>query len=575
MTATAQRNGQYSFLHALDAIDRGMCVFPVGDKKPLVEGGFYAATEDPDQIKEWAETWPRAGIAIPTGQPSGIMVIDADGPEQVDQLTRLFGRGPDVRTRRGAHWYFRHPRRGKVTSGPIGDGVDRKGDGGYVELPPSPGKTWSTGDMPDLDGLPVLPVQIAAARIMGTTSRNRDGDVAGDVILEGQRNPVLTSLAGTVRDRGGTEAEIYAFISRVNADRCEPQLDDEEVRGIARSVAQYEPKNAPKKVTDPNWTPGLGARSPIVEAMTRGVEPPEQLREGILYAGMIHSLHGLPGAGKTLLAVWMALQAIRQGKPVLYLDQENGFRTQAERLKALGATPEEIDKLFHHYSSPVVTLEEDHLEDLRATFDEICPALVVFDSWADFLALAGLDENSSTDVTGWVLKVCQPLKGAGAAAVILDHVTKDGGGYGRRGSGAKLAKLDAAFKLTKEQDFDRGRVGLVKLGRDKDREACLYRRVAFEIGGDGNGRLICRPDTDVSVDIEVRLNDSQQAAMDALNAKPHGEGITRATWLKTSGLPETTFDRARRYLVAQGHAEQVEATGRYRPTDPADQLPGM
>jgi hypothetical protein len=257
-----------------------------------------------------------------------------------------------------------------------------------------------------------------------------DADASGDVIPDGRRNTVLTSLAGTARDRGGTEAEIYAFINRVNGDRCDPPLDDDEVRNIARSVAQYEPKNAPKKTADPNRTPGPGTRSPIVEAMTRGVKPPEQLIEGILYAAMIHSLYGLPGAGKTLLALWMALQVIRQGKPVLYLDQENGFRTQAERLKALGTTPEEISRYFHHFSSPVVTLEEGHLEDLRATFDVVQPALVVFDSWADFLALAGLDENSSTDVTGWVLKACQPLKDAGAAILILDHVTKDGGGYG-------------------------------------------------------------------------------------------------------------------------------------------------
>ena len=42
---------------------------------------------------------------------------------------------PQVLTRRGGHWYFRHPKNGKVSSRSLDDGLDRKGDGGYVIAP--------------------------------------------------------------------------------------------------------------------------------------------------------------------------------------------------------------------------------------------------------------------------------------------------------------------------------------------------------------------------------------------------------------------------------------------------------
>ncbi len=59
-------------------------------------------------------------------------------------------------TKRGGHWYFRHPKNGKVSSKPLGEGLDRKGDGGYVVAPPSTDKTWTDG-IPDRSELPLLP----------------------------------------------------------------------------------------------------------------------------------------------------------------------------------------------------------------------------------------------------------------------------------------------------------------------------------------------------------------------------------------------------------------------------------
>src|ERR671911_3098626 len=138
------------FWEAPDLAKAGFPVFPVGlDKQPSVRGGFYAATTDMSQIAAWIQEG-RGGhdIAIPTGLPTLTVVIDADTPEAYAQMVAKYGE-PTVKTRRGGHWYFAHPQDGKVTSRGFAPGLDCKADGGYVVVPPSRNRTWTSG-IPDL-----------------------------------------------------------------------------------------------------------------------------------------------------------------------------------------------------------------------------------------------------------------------------------------------------------------------------------------------------------------------------------------------------------------------------------------
>lgn len=63
-----------------------------------------------------------------------------------------------------------------------------------------------------------------------------DGDIPS-----GQRNNALTSLAGTMRNRGMGEEAILAALLVENAKRCNPPLDESDVHTIAASVARYAP----------------------------------------------------------------------------------------------------------------------------------------------------------------------------------------------------------------------------------------------------------------------------------------------------------------------------------------------
>jgi Bifunctional DNA primase/polymerase, N-terminal len=131
---------------ALNYAKLGLPVFPCNpkDKRPLVAHGFYAATTDADQIKALWTRFTNAMIGMPTGEKSGIDVLDldVDATKGKDGLAAI----PDwatrseviVRTPRGGrHLWYKSNGTIRNTTDQIALGVDTRGTGGYVILPPS------------------------------------------------------------------------------------------------------------------------------------------------------------------------------------------------------------------------------------------------------------------------------------------------------------------------------------------------------------------------------------------------------------------------------------------------------
>jgi putative DNA primase/helicase len=146
--------------YALQYAGRGWRVFPLhsmrdgrctcgqdcgknAGKHPRVKGGFKVATTDTRQIEAWWRKWPDANIGIATGAASGIVVFDIDGATGRATLQRLVeehGQMPRTaiaKTERGWHLYFAMPCPCTPIPCSTGDGLDVRGDGGYVVAPPS------------------------------------------------------------------------------------------------------------------------------------------------------------------------------------------------------------------------------------------------------------------------------------------------------------------------------------------------------------------------------------------------------------------------------------------------------
>ncbi len=114
-------------------------------KRPLTKGGFWDATTDGALIRGWGR-WPQANVGVPTGKTSGLLVLDGDtaeGLESIAQLELLLGQPPPtaraITGGGGEHLYFRAPSDVEVrnSTGFLGAGLDVRGEGGYVIVPPS------------------------------------------------------------------------------------------------------------------------------------------------------------------------------------------------------------------------------------------------------------------------------------------------------------------------------------------------------------------------------------------------------------------------------------------------------
>ena len=249
----------------LHTVDDGKCSCAARDcerpgKHPRTRRGLHDASRNEAQVKQWWWQWPDANVGLATGVASGVVVLDIDGPkgaESIKALQAKHGKLPKTPTARtgggGWHLYFRHPGglvRNSVKR--LGDGLDVRGDGGYVVAPPSihasgEAYRWATKASPE------VPTAELPAWLLGmldvqkpTQGRGKPGayyrDMMRDGIVNGNRNERLTSLAGYLLYRGVRRDVVLEVLLSVNAARCKPPLPEKQVDTIVWSVSRYHPE---------------------------------------------------------------------------------------------------------------------------------------------------------------------------------------------------------------------------------------------------------------------------------------------------------------------------------------------
>lgn len=145
----------------------GIPVFPCvpGGKQPLTPNGFKDATASDPTIARWWRRHPEANIGLPTGGPTGVVVVDVDvhatgsgyaAFERARSLGIAARWGWLVRTPSGGlHAYYpTNPRVEQRSWQAPRTHVDFRGDGGYVIAPPS---------RLDIDDRPITYAVIATA----------------------------------------------------------------------------------------------------------------------------------------------------------------------------------------------------------------------------------------------------------------------------------------------------------------------------------------------------------------------------------------------------------------------------
>lgn len=215
-------------------------------KAPLMDHGLNDATITQTGVKEYWTRWPKAniGLAIPKGYFVLDVDIDKQGYESLGTLQERHGQLTEtlmITTGSfGQHHWYKTPRIIKNTVRLDGlNGLDIRGEGGYVIAPPSLhkcGRYYVVAIEAPIIQAPDWLIEVCTKREPVPVNSN-----PSNPIPEGSRNDTLARDAGAMRRRGLSEEAIFAALKIENLERCQPPLLEVEVMNIAKSVGRYAP----------------------------------------------------------------------------------------------------------------------------------------------------------------------------------------------------------------------------------------------------------------------------------------------------------------------------------------------
>jgi hypothetical protein len=348
---------------ARDYIARGIAVIPLGEgkKEPVTKHGLNDWSDNPDQVGVWWGRGRRYNVGGVLGQVSGgIIAIDLDvHSDESDGIRALraweveHGELPEtwmqVTGSGGRQMFYRASR--EVRNSANGAlGVDIRGDGGYVVLPPSLhpcGETYewsvSPNDMDVADANDQVYAFIEYARPRHDTASRERFDLPSDVAEN--RNDTLFRYGSSLRSANRSDAEIRAMLSAANETRCRPPLAPTEVEKIAASVCRYEPGNALSTISgggeaEPPQVSGERPAKKMADETTEKIQnvllAHETLREGIKCNRLDGKLHVLTDCiPETGFDGPHVLTDAETAKMFTYLEHDFGVRSYARFQTAL------------------------------------------------------------------------------------------------------------------------------------------------------------------------------------------------------------------------------------------------
>lgn len=220
-------------------------------KTPLIQDWPRRASCDADVIRRWAQKHAGCNWGALCGADSGVWVLDVDGVLGNASLRSLVEQhGSDwtktltAKTGTGLHLYFHQPVGIVIrnSAGRLGVGLDTRGAGGYVICPPSTHPSGARYEWKSpLNGIVPAPAPAWLLEMVTIAARPVVQAREIGILPKGRRNDGLTRLAGAMRRKGTTPAEIETALLEHNGRRCRPPLAEQEVRQIALSVSRYAP----------------------------------------------------------------------------------------------------------------------------------------------------------------------------------------------------------------------------------------------------------------------------------------------------------------------------------------------
>ena len=569
------------------------------------------------EIQGWAAQWPAANWAILTGKE--IVVVDADTADAVawvesGAITRCMRW---VDTAHGRHYWFARNPNIEITNSVGKQKLDMRGFGGYVV---APGSVHAEGviytehcnsDWPDLSpaGLTVLSADdLAAINTFnggGASTVDSRGNlnftaspvfVPGELAEVGGRNHGLAQQVGSWVGHGASIQEIMQRAHGWNEQLTQP-LPVTEVDMTAASIVATHLRNHPEAVIAiAPIVPPLPTSEYFVSAsdMVAGsLRPLPYLIRHYLLADSLALIFGAPGSGKSVVAMDWAIcvalgrpwqgKAVRQGA-VFYVAGE-GHHGLGRRLMAWQqANDTSLDGAPLYFTKQSVAIYDRFAaEKLAAAIYELSaitgavPVLICIDTLARNFGPG--DENSTKDMSQFIMHVELLLQKKFGACVLLVHHTSKAEKGEARGNGALKGAVDTEFAVIR----DVAGAVVVQAGKIKDGPTptnkvfdlqIITLPIPSEFPDEPETSVVLTPRADLTELIETAVARNSSArgggnksiALDVLSnlyqttrAKlaredldPDEAKVTVAYWRTTTGLNPKRFNEAFTALQRDG-----------------------
>lgn len=294
---------------------KGFKVFPLAPQsksKQVLKSWKEEATQDLSKIEQWWTQNPYYNIGLVTG--NGLFVIDVDIKNNKNGFQSLQHHGKELPTTvkvktpsGGIHLYYHaeKPISNKVN---LYDGIDIRGEGGYVVAPPS--MINHQAYQFENDSV-IAKANEKVYKFLEGHLEVKDENYCYNPILVGQRNDVLFKMGCFMQAKGFCDEAIQSALLNENKYHCEIPINEKEVESILKSISKRYNKGSTKE----NGSLYENEYFNVVEELKHDIEDEPEIVENLIPIGA--TLLGAPQKiGKTFLALQLS-NAIASGQEFL------------------------------------------------------------------------------------------------------------------------------------------------------------------------------------------------------------------------------------------------------------------